>query len=131
MEEWQMKRALLGAAIVLMCTCLTGCTLYFGGWATASGRVVECAEGSEGQVIQIPVCGAIVTLTSASNPDYSLNCDTDEKGYWFTPVKVKCDMYKVTAKMDGYADAGPIDFPIAKRGAHCIMERPIVMQKHK
>ncbi|HAN86041.1 MAG: carboxypeptidase-like regulatory domain-containing protein [Bacillota bacterium] len=116
-----MKRALLATALVIMCVVLSGCTLYFGGWATAGGRVVERVDG-------VPVPGATVSLKSVSNPDYGLNCVTDQKGYWATPVKLKCDMYDVTVSKNGYVEVGPFGFPMPKRGAHYTMET-IEMEK--
>lgn len=106
-----MKRALLATALVIMCVVLSGCTLYFGGWATAGGRVVERVDG-------VPVPGATVSLKSVSNPDYGLNCLTDEEGCWATPVRIKCDMYHVTVSRDGYREVGPFDFPMPERGIY-------------
>jgi hypothetical protein len=123
-----MKRALLATAMVIMCVALSGCTLYFGGWATASGRVVELVEADGGQVIQAPVVSATVTLRSASDPDYGLNCLTDANGEWVTPARLKCDMYNVTVSKNGYVEVGPFGFPMPKRGAHYTMET-IEMEK--
>lgn len=120
-----MKRALLATAVVMMCVVLSGCTLYFGGWATAGGHVVERAENGEGY---IPVEGATVTLKSVSNPEYGLNCLTSTDGHWATdPAKLKCDMYHVTVSKGGYADTSR-DFPLHRRGMYHEME-PIIMEK--
>jgi hypothetical protein len=122
-----MKRALLATALVIMCVVLSGCTLYFGGWATAGGRVVERVDVDD-EVLYVPVPGATVAFESVSNPDYGLNCLTDEEGCWATPVRLKCDMYNVTVSKDGYGEVGPFGFPMPEGGGHYTMET-IVMEK--
>lgn len=122
-----MKRALAATAVVMMCVLLSGCTLYFGGWATAGGRVVERAEDGESVA---GIKGAVVTFKSVSNPDYGLNCITDENGDWVTPARLKCDMYDVTVSKTGYVQVGPFSYPMAERGAHYTMET-ILMEKQQ
>ena len=116
-----MKRAFVATAVVMMCIVLSGCTLYFGGWATAGGRVVERLDNGD-EAMYVPVYGATVTFRSVSNPDYGLNCLTDENGDWITPVRLKCDMYHVTVSKTGYVEVGPFSYPMAERDAHYTME---------
>lgn len=124
-----MKRAFVATAVVMMCVVLSGCTLYFGGWATAGGRVVERVDSDE-EGLYLPVYGATVTFKSVSNPDYGLNCLTDENGNWVTPARLKCDMYNVTVSKPGYSEVGPFSYPMSDRGFHYTLDTIILeMQK--
>lgn len=130
MEEWADEACFARHSHGDYVCCVERMHPVFWGWATASGRVVELVEADGGQVIQAPVVSATVTLRSASDPDYGLNCLTDANGEWVTPARLKCDMYNVTVSKDGYSEVGPFSYPMSERSAHYTME-PIIMEKQK
>jgi len=82
-----MKRGVLILFALVMCAVMTGCTLYFGGWATSSGLVKQATD-------DVPLPGASVTYTSVSDPEYVVHAVTDSGGRWQTEW-LKLDRYTV------------------------------------
>lgn len=84
--EFGMKRGLLVFLVLAVCAATAGCTFYFGGWGTSSGKV-EKTTGEPLESVQI-------TYTSVSDPDFVQQTVSNEDGYWMTGW-LKIDRYEV------------------------------------
>lgn len=106
-----MKRGLLILLLLLVCAATAGCTFYFGGWGTSSGRVLKDVPGGDAT----PLPGVQVTYTSVSDPDLVWHGPTDGAGRWTTGW-LKIDKY--TAKFEHPDCESPeVTVDIRDRGA--------------
>lgn len=84
-----MKRGLLVFLLLAMCAAMAGCTFYFGGWGTSSGKVVKVIDGR-----QEPLSAVQITYTSVSDPDFKWQTQSNNEGCWTTDW-LKIDRYEV------------------------------------
>ncbi|HAI86303.1 MAG TPA: hypothetical protein DCL63_04855 [Firmicutes bacterium] len=88
--EFGMKRGFLVLLLLAMCAAMAGCTFYFGGWGTSSGKVVKVI----GDGLQEPLPAVQITYTSVSDPDFKCQTQSNNEGYWTTDW-LKIDRYEV------------------------------------
>lgn len=108
-----MKRGLLIVLLLLVCVTTSGCALklYFGGWATSSGKVV--GPTSE------PISGVSIVYTSVSDPSSVYRTVSAVDGTWRTNW-LKLDMYTVAfahpdfapLELTAYIDDRGVDTPM-------------------
>lgn len=108
--EFGMKRGLLVFLVLAVCAATAGCTFYFGGWGTSSGKVVKVI----GDGLQEPLPAVQITYTSVSDPDFKYQTQSNNEGYWMTDW-LKIDRYIVEFEHRECADVA-ITVDVRKRG---------------
>jgi len=87
--EFGVKRGLLVFLLLAMCAAMAGCTFYFGGWGTSSGKVVKVIDGRQELLSAVQI-----TYTSVSDSDFKWQTQSNNEGCWTTDW-LKIDRYEV------------------------------------